>query len=437
MHVVHLALKDLKLLFRNRMAAFFILGFPVMMGLFFGMMMSGMSSGKRGKMEIAVIDQDNSRISARFIEALRKNENINVIADELEHAKESVRKAQRTGLLVIPNGFGETAGFMWELQPEIELGMDPSRSAEGAMLQGFIMQATGELIGERFNHPQDFLPHISKAKEALMTSNTDNLLMKQVGGAFFDSLSHMIESADKWQRQAGTNPDNQPTSMHFANVKSLDISRHIDPSSAEAQTKKIRTRWDISFPQAMLWGVLGSIAGFSASIARERTSGTLVRLQSSPLSRMHIMLGKALACFLAVILVISVMLVIGLFLGMRPTSFTKLAAASGCTAICFVGIMLTISVLGKTEQGVEGVGWSINMVMAMLGGCMIPVMFMPAVFQKLSVFSPIRWSILSIEGAIWRDFSWSELALPFTIMLVVGIVGFGIGTSILVRRTTV
>lgn len=49
--VLDLAIKDLKLLFRDKLGAFFILGFPVLMGLFFGMVMSGMSSGNQGKME--------------------------------------------------------------------------------------------------------------------------------------------------------------------------------------------------------------------------------------------------------------------------------------------------------------------------------------------------------------------------------------------------
>jgi ABC-2 type transport system permease protein len=96
--------------------------------------------------------------------------------------------------------------------------------------------------------------------------------------------------------------------------------------------------------------------------------------------------------------------------------------------------MMTLSVLGKTEQSVAGVGWAFNMVMAMLGGCMIPVMFMPAIFQKISVISPVRWAILGIEGAIWRDFSWSELFLPMAIMVSVGVVGFTVGTTIMMRR---
>ena len=325
MQILVLALKDFKLLMRDKLGAFFILGFPILMGLFFGMVMGGMSSGGRGKMEIAIIDNDNSEMSKKFIEALGKNESIRLVPDYREAAMESVRKGLRTGMLIIPKGFGEKAGLMWEPQPEMELGMDPSRSAESGMMQGFVMQA-------------------------------------------------------------------------------------------------------------MLWGILGCVAGFSISIAKEHSQGTMVRLQVSPLSKMHILMGKALACFFASLLVMTVMVILGLILKMQPASFPKLIVAGLVTALCFVGIMMTIAVLGKTEQSVGGAGWAINMIMAMLGGCMIPVMFMPEFLQKFSVVSPIRWAILAIEGAIWREFSWTEMIWPCAILLAIGFVGFTVGTSILNRR---
>jgi ABC-2 type transport system permease protein len=74
------------------------------------------------------------------------------------------------------------------------------------------------------------------------------------------------------------------------------------------------------------------------------------------------------------------------------------------------------------------------MVMAMLGGAMIPVMFMPEIIQKFSVLSPITWAIRAIEGAIWREFSLVEMLLPCGILIGVGVVGITIGTFVLSRR---
>lgn len=433
MNLLILAIKDLKILWRDKMGAFFILGFPVLMGLFFGMVMGGMSEGGRGKMEIAVVDQDNSPQSQKFIAALSKNDSLRVVSDQLEPAMDSVRKGKRTGMLVVPPEFGKTAGMFWQVQPEIQLGVDPSRAAESGMMQGLVMQAMGELIGDRFRDPKSFLPSIERARSEMQASGLIGDATSVFTDKFFDSLQNMIESADQLQAQDGEG-DAGSFGMQFAKIKSLDVTRALDPNSVEGQVKKLRSRWDISFPQAMLWGVLGCVAGFSISIAKERSQGTLVRLQASPLSKTQILLGKALACFLAALMVMVLMTSLGYFLQLRPASWLKLIVAGISTAGSFVGIMMTVSVLGKTEQSVSGTGWAINMIMAMLGGCMIPVMFMPAFLQRISVVSPIRWAILAIEGAIWRDFSWAEMLLPCGLLLVIGAVGFTVGMSILSRR---
>lgn len=181
----------------------------------------------------------------------------------------------------------------------------------------------------------------------------------------------------------------------------------------------------------MMWGVMSCVAGFAISIARERTQGTMLRLQVAPLSKFQILAGKAVACFLTVILVIVFMTLLGLCLGMRPNDFGLLGMAAACVAFCFVGIMMVMSVLGKTEASVNGAGWAINMVMAMLGGAMIPVMFMPAFIKQFSVVSPIKWSILSIEGAIWRDFSFFEMLVPCGILLGIGMAGLTLGAIII------
>lgn len=427
-----LAIKDLKLLLRDKLAAFFIIGFPILMGLFFGMVMGGnSSSGSRGKMEVALVDLDQSPMSQKFRESLAQNENIQLATDSLEAAMDSVRRGKRTGVIVLPPGFGETAGVMWEPQPEIQLGTDPSRAAESAMLEGFLMQANASLIGERFQDPTQFLPSIQNSKQQFLSNATGP--MRLVGETFFGSLENMIQTADQLQSDEASSGFSG-AEMQFANIKNLDVTGQVDPNSIQGQMQKIRSRWDISFPQAMLWGVLGCVAGFSISIARERSMGTMLRLQVSPLNKMQILLGKALACFLAVLFVMVIMVALGLMLHMRPASFSKLAAAAVATGICFVGIMMTFAVLGKSEQSVSGIGWAINTVMAMIGGCMIPAMFLPGFLQKLSFISPVRWSLLSIEGAIWRNFSWAEMFLPCAVMIAIGLAGFALGTTILYRR---
>ena len=441
--IIKMALKDIKLLLRDRMGAFFLIGFPILMGLFFGLIMGGPSSGNRAQMKIAIVDQDASEISKKFVDNFSANGSVAVEQVELETARQSVRKGQRVGMIVLPEGFGETAGVFWEEPPKIQLGMDPSRSAEAAMIQGFVMEAIGGLVGERFDNPSQFKPFVADSIKQVKDNKEMGLLQRQTLLTLFGSFDKMLESMDDLNKQDGAEqleqgesgePAASATGLQFANIESIDITKEIDPKSRQGQLRKIRSKWDLSFPQAMLWGIMACAAGFAISIARENSMGTMLRLKTAPISRFQILAGKALACFLTVLGVITFMTLLGVLLGLAPTSYPKLILAAICTAFCFVGIMMTMSVLGKTEQSVNGIGWAINMVLAMLGGAMIPVMFMPDFIQKISVISPIKWSILSIEGAIWRDFSYAEIALPCGILLAVGAVFMAIGALILGKR---
>ena len=438
MQVIQLALKDLKLLLRDRTAAFFILAFPVLMGLFFGMMMGGTSGSERGKIKLAVVDEDESELSRRFVSALERNENLSVSAAKLDTAREQVRKAESTGMLVSPQGFAQSAGIFWEPQPELQLGVDPASAAEGAMLEGFTMQAMSELIQYRIERPADFLPSLAKAREAFANNTQIDLVTRQLGATMFRALEQFIGGLPAGEKaKAGEAPSNAVAapSIQLAQIRKIDVTSKAQTLSVGGETIKLRSRWDISFPQAMLWGVLGCAAGFAISIARERGGGTLQRLLASPLSLRQILLGKALACLLASILVIGMLTLLGWLLGMRPESYLKLAAAGVCTAICFSGVMMIVSNLGRSEQSVSGVGWGINLMMAMLGGCMIPVMFMPAFIQQASVISPVRWAILAIEGSVWRSFSWGEMLPACAVLIGIGAFGFAAGIWLLNRAS--
>ena len=103
--------------------------------------------------------------------------------------------------------------------------------------------------------------------------------------------------------------------------------------------------------------------------------------------------------------------------------------SAGCVVVpvAFVGLMMFVASLGTTEQGSAGAGWAIMMPMSMLGGGMVPLAVMPGWMQSLSVISPVRWMIVSYEGAIWRGFSLAEMALPCAILLAIGAVAFGLG----------
>ncbi len=180
-----------------------------------------------------------------------------------------------------------------------------------------------------------------------------------------------------------------------------------------------------------MWAALFCITRFSSSLVNERKQGTLVRMQMAPITKIQILAGKALVC-LTVIVVVSVALILfGMAVyGIRPVSAGHVAAGIAVTAFGFTGVMMALSVVGKTVAGAEGFGAAIMLQMAMTGGGMIPLIAMPEWMQRVGSISPVKWAILAIEGALWRGFSAVEMVAPCAVLVAVGVVCFAIGARL-------
>jgi len=58
--VIALALKDLRLMPRNRGGMFFTFVWPVLVTVLFGIMFGGNDNGAQGKVRVAIVDEDNT-----------------------------------------------------------------------------------------------------------------------------------------------------------------------------------------------------------------------------------------------------------------------------------------------------------------------------------------------------------------------------------------
>lgn len=446
--ILTMAAKDLRLMSRDWLGMFFIIVFPIAMAIFFGVIMGSMGDDGEGMtMSVAVVDEDRSPMSQQFVDDLVASDNVRVEKLGRSEAMDRVRRGKLTGMIAIPSGFGEKAGVMWLDAPTIEVGVDPSRKAEAGMLTGIIMQSMGKLMFARFQDPAGMAPFIDAARTDIAKRNDLPETMRPALVQLMDSLDGWRKSWEQTQAQekataAGSADAKDESSntggpeFQLARIETVDVTWQPPPGSTAELVQRIRSKWDISFPQAMIWGVLACAAGFAITIVRERKQGTFLRLRIAPVTRTQLVAGKATACFVTVIAVIGLMVALGTALGMRPLSPGLLALAAVCIAFCFVGIMMLMSVVGKTEEAVSGAAWGANMFMAMFGGGMVPLIFMPSFMRVLSNFSPVKWSVLALEGAIWRGFTLTEMLLPCVVLVAVGAVCLAIGTSVLSRATS-
>lgn len=404
--ILAICAKDLRLLLRDRAGLFFTFAFPLLYALFFGFVFSGGGQEGTRRIPLRLVDLDSSAASGAFLDSVATRPGVDAVRDSLPGAETALRRGRATAALVVPKGFGARSlqPFGGEA-PAVELLHDPARKAEALLLQGVLMELAFKGLEQRFSTPRAFLPQVRAWRDSLARSSAPQ---------------PRLEALRRWTRELDLFLESQAVADSLARAHGgaagVDAGflkgwepLHVRVRERVARRAGPHSAFEISFPQGLLWGILSVAASFGVSLVVERREGTLRRLRAAALRRRHILAGKALACFLAIFVLVLLLIFVGRPFGVVAERPLLLLAAGLATAFAFTGLMLLISVLGRSERAVSGLAWSLLTVLAMLGGGMVPLFLMPEWLRALGTVSPVKWSILALEGALWRGFGWAEL----------------------------
>jgi ABC-2 type transport system permease protein len=415
-----IAFKDLKVLVSNKGNVFWVFGFPVLMALLFGAIYSSAGSGPSG-IKIAVVDQDKSEFSSLYTSKLESYEALEITHLNQDEAIEQVRKGKIAVAVILKEGFGDGFEALFNSdKPRLEIAADPSRNMESGYLQGLLAKAQFEALGDQSVDKEWMREQIKLWRDDVENDSKLSAKQAKLYLNFISSFDTLLKDANEGTFSASFKGD-------LLNFGKRDINRELEGPITSFQT---------TFSQAMLWGMFTCTVTFAISIVKERTSGTLDRLRIGPLAHVHILGGKGLACFITAVFVICVLYIIAEAIFKTPIGNLSLfILAAFCTVLCFVGLMMFISTWGRTEQSVGAAAWATIVIMAMLGGVTFPLAFMPSWLRLFSHVFPAKWSMLALEGAIWRNFTPLEMLSPCLVLLAIGIVSFLLGVIMLRRQT--
>ena len=411
--VIALALKDLLILVRVRSGFFFTFIWPVVVAVMFGLIFAGQQAqGGARALRIVVVDEDNTDASRAYIARLQASGDFAIDSVSRADAENLVRRGQRAAFVVIKPGFGAASSRVFYGEPrQIDVGADPARP-ESAMIEGLLTKYAMEDMQRLFTQSSDSRKMVDEALGNLKKAPQSQ------------ELAPLSRFLGELQTFLGSPLPPAPPGPDAGTWEPLRIGKV--PVARERRGPS--NTYEVTFPQGVVWGIIGCVMSFAISLVTERVRGTFVRLQMAPLTRAQVLGGKALACFISIsILQISIFALGAIVFGVRPSSLPLLVLACVAASVGFVGFMMMVSSLGKTEQAVAGAGWAMLMPMAMLGGAMVPQFVMPPWMLTLSNVSPIKWAILGIEGAVWRGFSASEMLLPVAVLLGFGALCFAVG----------
>jgi ABC-2 type transport system permease protein len=165
----------------------------------------------------------------------------------------------------------------------------------------------------------------------------------------------------------------------------------------------------------------------SASVLRERESGTMEQLLMTPAEDWEILLAKFIplaVCLLSDVLIAIVSSRLIFALPFRGDVFL-FTVASVLYVTIGIGVGMLLGTLCTSQRQAQLTSFFVNIPLIVLSGTVVPYETMPPFLQSLSLIDPLRYYTIIARGVILKgaDFSmlWQDLSLlAFFAILIIG-----------------
>jgi ABC-2 type transport system permease protein len=163
-------------------------------------------------------------------------------------------------------------------------------------------------------------------------------------------------------------------------------------------------------PAWSLFGMFFILIPLCNSMIRDRHLGVFKRLLSFPLARTPLLIGKVLPFFVVNVFQFVLMFLVGIWVlplvtGLNldlSVSWVGLGVVTLVAAMAATGYGLMISCLVKTSEQASAFGALSIIILAILGGVMIPRFVMPEMMQSMAMVSPFYWGLELYQDLLLR-----------------------------------
>jgi ABC-2 type transport system permease protein len=379
---VAIAGTNLRRLLKDRTGAFFVFVFPLLI-----ILAIGAAFGSGFTPQLGVVSAGSGSLGADLRERLAATDGIELTPyPSIDAMRTAVERGRLEGGLVIPDGYdervraGETVPLDYVSRPgaeqELQLTVSAAIDAHGAAVRA-----------ARFAVEQGAAPGFEEAFAAA------------------SGLAAAAPSVEVATRTAGG--DTEVGSFATGAAQELVLFMFLTSLSA------------------------------SSMLIETRRLGITRRMLASPTSARTVLLGEALGRY-AIALVQGLLIVVGTVLlfqvdwgNLATTAIVVLLfALAGSGAAMLMGSVLR----NAAQAGAMGV--FLGLVLAALGGAMVPLEIFPPVMDRIAHLLPHAWAIEALTASITQGAGPADVATSLLVLAVYGAGLLGI-SSIVLRRTIV
>ncbi len=380
--ILNIALKDLRVAFRDPTALLLMLATPfgltLVIGFAFGSF-SGGSSNSAGLQDIpvAIVNYDSGQLGANLIQVFQSDDLADLLAPVILQddaaARRGVDADQYAAAVVVPAGFTDriipsgssAAGTGLNELPAgatIQVYANPTRPVSVAIIRSIVdafnSRVNAGAIAGRVAVEQ-------LIRSGLVSPQEVGEMAVVVGeAAGSQAAGRSLISVDQQMSAAGQNPSSGFDWLSF------------------------------TAPSMAVLFLMFTVTAGGRSILAERTDGTLARLLATPSTAAQVLGGKVCGIFLigfaqVSILILASRLLLGVNWGAwQATLLLTLAVVAGAT-----GWGALLAAYSRTPGQANATGTAMALIFGAAAGNFVPRQAMPALLRNASLISPNAWAL--------------------------------------------
>jgi len=367
--------KESRIILRDRQALILFFIMPVLFVLILSLALRDAFGDRPGAtFPVLVVDQDGGEVGEAVMSAFAGSGHFKVErsgrpAPDIAELERAILEDRYKFVIMIPAGASEQARRRVE---ELAANAPPEMLSAQPVELRMLADPTLRL---------DYRTMV----RAALAGTLQGMEMKLYGRQLEQNLKAMGIPAELPHEQNGT--------RIFAEVRDQPLhsgDKHIIPSSVQQNA-----------PAWTLLAMFFLAVPLSVSFIKEREQGSLFRLQTMSVPPWVVLGGKTLPYFIinqiqmASILLVSVYVLplLGgdrLDIGNAPLALMLLGASASLAAI---GFGIAVALFARTAEQATSFSSAVVMIMAALGGILVPLAVMPPLMQHFAMISPLAWGL--------------------------------------------
>ena len=353
--------------------------------------------GKSPKVNLALVDEDDTELSHEFVSALAEWETLRIWApvehrdglfvfSSIEPAKDLVLAGTLPLAVVVPEGWTASLSDPGKEGVDLRLLADSSDPVATQVVTALLRQTSGQLMGERAR--QQIRSFLSLSPDQFAESPVSRF-----------AAPVAVEVVDLFAADKA----NPVVSMYAAGIAVMFL----------------------------LFGAVGN----SGTLLEEEENQTLDRLMCSELGMSQLLAGKWLLMTIVGVVQVTIMfawaqLAYGVDLLGHLSGFAVMTAVTAAAASSFA---LTLAAVCRNRAQLNAVSVILILCMSAVGGSMVPRYVMSETRQQFGKITFNAWALDGYIKVFWRDLPLRDLAPELTVLIATAIMLFAVA-RVLARR---